>query len=151
MTFIVLSSIAKIFISVIGTVVCAVPETWLSLVLLGTKVVALVPIQPLAKLFVKKAFACVTAAVFSVVPVPVMYLRPASTPASHACCSRTFTTYSRAASTAEPASAVIGSSIAAMIAIVLPRLSRRSRRSRVKVLSVIAISPPCRPGSRVSA
>ena len=46
--------------------------------------------------------------------VSVIALRPASAPASHACCSRTFTTYSRAMSTADPAKPISGT-IAAVL------------------------------------
>ena len=134
------------FMIVIGTVALAVPATCESLLLVGVKVTAVVPIQPLAKLLLKKAVAWVEAAVSSVVLALVaMNLRPASTPASQACCSRALTTYSRAMSTADPAKPSIGTSAAAMIAMVLPLLSRASRRSRVKLSSIVVRPPHRRP------
>lgn len=104
------------------------PATRFLAVLTGVKFALIVPIQPVRRLFAKKTLACAVAFVSRVVFVlSIMNFRPASTPASHACCIRLFTTYNRAMSIAEPAIAQSGIIAAAMIASVFPFVSRRRR------------------------
>ena len=100
---------------------------------------------PLEKLLAKNVFACVVAFVSNVEELlSTMNLRPASTPASHACCSRVLTTYMRAMSTADPASPDIGISAIAISASVLARASRPSRASNPPAADMPPLFPPIR-------
>ncbi len=91
---------------------------------------------PLGKLLAKNVFAVAAAAGSSVLLLlSAIALRPASAPASHACCNRTFTRYMRPKSTADPVSADIGIRKAASIASVLPPFAR-AKRDRKRRLAV---------------
>ncbi len=115
-------------VSVMGTTTEAVPATRLFDVFDGVKVRLVVASHPLVKLLLKKLVACVDALASSVVlALSTMNRRPASTPESHACCSRDFTRYSRAVSTVDPASTTVTKMNSADIPSTLPRLSRASR------------------------
>ena len=99
-TLSVIALVPNIFVMVIGTEAEAVPATWLSVVRVGVKVTALLFMKPsvplpgtsFLKLLAKNAWACAVALESSVGPGSTMNLRPASAPASHACCSRALTT-----------------------------------------------------------
>ncbi|PAV92426.1 hypothetical protein WR25_22344 [Diploscapter pachys] len=95
---------------------------------------------PLGKLLAKNVFAVAAAAASSVLLLlSAIALRPASAPASHACCNRTFTRYMRPKSTADPVSADIGIRKAASIASVLPPFAR-AKRDRNEGWPLVSVS-----------